>query len=738
VRLIITEKNIAAGKIAAILAKGPPKQESFYKIPYYVFTDGEGQASVAVGLKGHVLQVEFPPEYADWRKVEPSALIDAPLIKGETAKAVVRAVKKLAADAESLIIATDFDREGELIGLEALQIAAEANERLVRTVRRARFSALIPGEIKRAFADLEHLSEPLARAGEARQDIDLIWGATLTRFVSLATSRLGNQFLSVGRVQSPTLGLIVQREKERRAFVPEPYWVVRVDLTAQGQAFTAVHKEERFAGAERAQAVYAKLAGPARVTQLKRSEKKVQRPAPFNTTSFTSAATSLGFSAKAAMNLAENLYMDGFISYPRTDNTVYPASLDLREVLQAVAQGQFKAEAAELLAKAELHPSRGNKKTTDHPPIYPTAGVHRSRLDDREWRIYELVVRRFLATLADDALSESNRIDLIMDDEPFYLRGSRMIEPGWLAYYPYSRQKDAELPSLHEGDQAEMVEKYLDARETQPPGRYSQGTLIELMEKHNLGTKATRHNIIQNLYDRGYTHGNPIEPTETGIKMAEALQEYAPRIASPEMTAELEADMDAISERGMSKDEVVDISRRLLREAYQSLEDNREAVAARIFEGITDDRILGDCPTCGKNKLRVIRSKATKKRFVGCEGYPDCSQTYPLPQRGDLIATGETCPECGTPRVKIMGGRRPWVLCLDPECPTKAEYRQKQEARAAAKTAAAAQGDGDGARPPARRGAKKPAAKKPAAGKARAKASAGTKTGTGGSDTGGE
>ena len=215
------------------------------------------------------------------------------------------------------------------------------------------------------------------------------------------------------------------------------------------------------------------------------------------------------------------------------------------------------------------------------------------------------------------------------------------------------------------------------------------------MEKHDLGTKATRHNIIQNLYDRGYIHGNPVEPTEMGIKMAEALQEYAPRIASPEMTAQLEADMDAISEGDMSKDEVVTISRNLLREAYQSLADNREAVAAQIFEGITDDKILGECPKCHANRLRIIRSKASKKRFVGCEGYPDCDQTYPLPQRGDIIAMNETCPQCGTPRIKILTGRgRPWVLCIDPDCPTKAEYKAKVAARDAANAAKEASGDG--------------------------------------------
>lgn len=715
-RLIITEKNNAAAKIAEILAKGKLQQEAFLKVPYYIFTDESGEKNVAVGLKGHVLQVEFPEAFSDWRKVDPAALIDAPLIKGETAKSVVRAVKKLATDATSLVIGTDYDREGELIGLEALQIAAGQNEHLYRTARRARFSALTVGEIRRAFNELDYLSEPLAHAGEARQDIDLIWGATLTRFVSLATYRLGSQFLSVGRVQSPTLALIVEREIERRAFVPVPYWVLTVDLTARGHAFSAVHTEERFLDQGRAQAVFDKLAGPGVVTQVKRTTKKVPRPAPFNTTSFMTAATSLGFSAAAAMNVAEDLYMGGYISYPRTDNTVYPSSIPLDEVLQTLSGGEFDAEVRELLAKEKLTPSRGNKRTTDHPPIYPTGVARRGTLDDRKWRLYELVVRRFFATIADDGVSESNRIDVAIDAEPFFLRGSRVVSPGWLAYYPYSRQKDTELPDLTEGDPTALVDKHLEGKETQPPSRFGQGGLIELMEKHNLGTKATRHNIIQNLYDRGYIHGNPVEPTETGIKVAEALLKFAPRIATPEMTAHLENDMDAIAEREMTKDEVVNSSRELLRQAYRSLEENKEQVAAIIMEGISDDKILGDCPTCTTHKLRIIRSKATKKRFVGCEGYPECTQTYPLPQRGDIIATGETCPECGTPRVKIMGGKRPWVLCLDPECSTKAEYRAKQAAKKAEADAKAAEGGGDGdgtAAPKAR--ARKAPAKKPRA-----------------------
>jgi DNA topoisomerase-1 len=691
-RLIITEKNDAAKKIAGILARGGIKEESYLKIPYYLFAGDDGQPTASVGLKGHVVQVDFPPEFSEWRKVEPKALIDAPLVKTETAKSVVRTVKRLAGDASTLIIATDYDREGELIGLEALNLAVEENPKLVRTVRRARFSALTSGEITKAFSHLDQLSEPLARAGEARQDIDLIWGATLTRFVSLATSRLGSQFLSVGRVQTPTLVLIAEREKERRAFVPEPFWVVKVEFDSNGQRFSAVHKEERFTSEARAAAVFEKLASPGRVAAVKQTSRKVPRPAPFNTTSFASAATSLGFSAALAMRIAEDLYMAGHISYPRTDNTVYPSSLDLREALGILAQGEFAREAGELLSRSVLHPSRGEKRTTDHPPIYPTGSPKRGQLGDRDWRLYELVARRFMATLADEAVMESNRVDLVVSSEPFVARGNRVVHAGWFDYYPYSRQKDSELPLLHEGDLATLVDKQLEAKETQPPSRFGQGTLIELMEEHNLGTKATRHAIIQNLYDRGYVHGNPVEPTEMGIKLAEALQEFAPRIASPEMTAELEKDMDLISMRDLTKEEVVTISRDLLRQAYGSLEQNREQMAAKIYEGITDDRILGDCPKCGKHKLRVIRSKATRKRFVGCEGYPICDQTYPLPQRGDLIGMDEVCPQCGSPKVKILGGRRPWILCLDPYCPTKAEYQEKKAARAARGTKTAAAG----------------------------------------------
>src|SRR5918992_1025857 len=274
-RLIISEKANAAKKVAQFLAEGPVKDGKHRSVPHHAFT-WRGEECVSVGLKGHVLNPEYPEEYSNWQKVEPSDLIDAEILKAVSEKGVANAVKSLAKKADRVVIATDFDREGELIGVEALSLAFEANPRLMDHVERARFSALTKGEVTRAFENLVEVSKELADAGAARQDIDLIWGATLTRWVSRATKRYGSAFLSVGRVQSPTLVLIAERERERRAFTPEPYWEIEVALQ-NGEAFTARHDTARFWEEEAARAAYENLTDTARVTEVK--EKSSTRPA---------------------------------------------------------------------------------------------------------------------------------------------------------------------------------------------------------------------------------------------------------------------------------------------------------------------------------------------------------------------------------------------------------------------------------------------------------------------------
>jgi DNA topoisomerase I len=676
-RLIISEKANTAKRIAQFLAEGPVKEGKHRSVPHHTFT-WKGEETVSVGLKGHVLNPEYPEEYSNWQKVEPRELIDAEIKKSVSEKGVAQAVTSLAKKADRVIIATDFDREGELIGVEALSLVFEANPKLMDHVERARFSALTPGEVGRAFDELMEVSNDLADAGEARQDIDLIWGATLTRWVSRATKRYGSAFLSVGRVQSPTLVLIADRERERRAFVPEPYWELEVELQ-NGEPFTVRHQTGRFGEEARARSSYENVSDTATVVGVEQKSATRRPPTPFNTTAFLTAAANIGISPSRAARIAEDLYTDGYISYPRTDNTVYPRSLDLREVLGHLGRVEGVGQHAErLLSQEKLSPTRGKKETTDHPPIYPTGYASKKSMRDDRWKIYQLVVRRFLATLSTPAKTLRTTLRFDSGGEPLVTGGTVVTEEGWLGVYPYSRRADEEIPNLSEGDVVQVIGKEILSKETQPPGRYGAGHLINVMDDLGLGTKATRPNIIQNLYDRGYVHDDPLVPTEKGIAVAQALTDFASEIASHEMTADLERSMDEISEGKVSKDSVVDSSRDVLRRVYDHLQSSETEFADIVWEGIRTDETIGKCPESGHD-LIIRRNRKSRKRFVGCTGYPDCRVTYPLPQRGEIIPLGTQCDACGSPEIKVLGGKRPWITCINMDCPKKQEQREAAE-----------------------------------------------------------
>ena len=715
-RLIVTEKNNSAKKIAEILGNGEAKADASYKVPFYTWSDADGD-HMTVGLKGHVLNPAFPEGYSNWQETDPKTLIDAELVTEATDKNVVKAVKKLAKEADSIVIATDFDREGELIGLEALREMLEVNPALVdgraedhATVKRARYSALTKDEIERAFTDLDELSYDLAHAAQTRGEIDLIWGATLTRAVSLATRRFGSNFLSVGRVQSPTLGLIVARELERRAHVAVPYWEVFAKFTHPEGSFEAHHKTDKFWEKPEAEAALAATDAPATVAALSKRKNTRKPPTPYNTTAFaTDASSRLGITPSRAMRIAEDLYMDGFVSYPRTDNTVYPASLPLDELVSSLVKIPEFSAAKGLLDKP-LSPTRGKKETTDHPPIYPTQAVYPNALEGPHRRVYELIVRRFLATFSEPMITESARADIDAGGEMYFVRGSIVVDPGYAGIYTYARSSDNELPALEEGQKLDLDgAPWMDEKETQPPSRISQGKLLETMEELGLGTKATRPDIIQKLYDRGYVYNNPPEPSETGIAMYQAFSEHVLRMATPEMTAELEKDMDEIAAGKTSRDDVLKISRDMLHGTYDDLFAKREDLAKTIWAGMDEDKFIGPCKVCEEagrahddgepNRLRIIEMRGGK-RFVGCEGYnrddPEdpkaCHFSRPLPGRGyELLRHEERCTVCEqTPRLKVKAFRgRPWLLCLNDDCPTMIEMREKRAERLKAKEEAA-------------------------------------------------
>lgn len=666
--LIICEKQNAAHRIAKILSKGKARRTLHNNVALYDFIDEKKNTINIVGLKGHVINLDFPEEFNRWNNTNPKTLIQTPPIKKVSDWKIVKLLKSTSSDVEEVIIATDYDREGELIGVEGLEIVQEANPKV--KVKRARFSALTAPEVLNAFKNITEVDYNLSSAANSRQIIDLKWGAVLTRFISLASQQTGKDFLSVGRVQSPTLALIVDRENEISEFKPEPYWQIIANLE-KGSRFNAPHQEDRFWDKEEAQRVYdrASKATVGKVTEVETKQDIDYPPSPFNTTSFLRAATNLRITAAKAMSIAEDLYTNGYISYPRTDNTVYPKTISMRYILEMLQKSEFSKEATEILAQGRIFPSRGKVMATDHPPIHPVGVAKKSDLKPPHWKIYELVVRRFLATVAPKGEAEVTKAVIDINEELFIGKGYKYITKGWRKYYPYFESKEKHLPELSEGDSVTVIKIDLQAKETKPPKRFSQGALIQEMDKLGLGTKSTRHDIIQKLYSRGYIRNTTPEPTLMGKAVSLALEKYATTITKPDMTAVLEKDMDEIAKGNKVMSEVVKESEDMLEDIFAVLEQNKTKIGKSIQEALHTQNSIGKCQSCGGN-LRILNSRRGK-RFIGCSDYPKCKNSYPLPQYGKIVSKGTQCKLCGSPEVMVINSKKkPWHICVNMKCET--------------------------------------------------------------------
>ncbi|MGQ0534447.1 MAG: DNA topoisomerase [Methanobacteriota archaeon] len=702
--LIICEKNDAAKQIAKALSGGRAKMRRDGGVPIYRF-DWDGATANVVGLRGHIVELDFEKGHNRW-SLEPTklhALVDAAVEKSVTEAAIVKALKAEAKDASIVIVATDYDREGELIGVEALDALGSTIKG--KPVKRAKYSSFTAKEVKEAFAHLQEVDYKLAQAGEARQVIDLAWGAALTRYLSVAASRRGRGFLSVGRVQTPTLGLIVDREKERLAFVPQAYWEVDVDLDAP-PTFTASHDKSGYkttrvvpdaedgegegrefslegkfqSEAEAAQAAAAiRRAGSATVVSIEGRERLIRAPQPFSTTVFQAeCASRLGLGVKRAMDIAQRLYLAGFISYHRTENTVYPPTLDLNELVGMLSHGPLR-EAASWTAKHRREaPTRGKKETTDHPPIYPTAVPGPDvKLQEMERRVWELVARRFLATLSPDAKLAQTTARFEAGGEPLRTTGQTTVFAGWRHVYPYAAPDERPLPDLREGQRLVVKDVRQQGKQTEPPKRYGQGSLIAKMEELGIGTKATRHEIIQKLIDRNYITESPVAPTTVGFAVTAALEEHARTITEPGMTHRLEDEMDQIEKGERTLEETLADSRSLLHGVVDTLLAHKDAIGAEVKKALDEDANAGVCPSC-ENQL-LVRANRFGGQFIGCRGYPECTVTYNLPARGRITFRDPPCETCKAPYVLHEERGRKQEFCANGECPTRAEAAEAEK-----------------------------------------------------------
>lgn len=643
--LIIAEKAIAAKRIALILSdnKAIKKKDPDYGVDLYYFKYKSYPNTVVLGLSGHIVGIDFDSKYNNWQFNNLNNLIDAEIQQTKTNNKIIYLLKKLSSNVSEVIIATDYDREGELIGVEALNLMLQVNNKIIS--HRALYSAITKKDILLAFSNLTTINFNLASSGYTREVIDLIWGATLTRYISLSAGRLGKMFLSVGRVQSPTLALIVNKEKEINSFVPSKYYEIELTFNKNDPDIDIVcyYEKKRILSIFDANEIYSNIKKEkyCKILNITSKFKEEKVPIPFNTTGFYVAATSIGFSIDNARKIYQKIYELGYLSYPRTDSTIYPENFEFKNLIDMFIGTEFDIEAKKLLSLNILKSSYGVIKDLAHPPLHPVSIASKTDLSEMEWKIYELVVRRFFSNFSSECILEIQNITICINKFNFNLIGSKIYEYGWRFFYSYNIPVDKILPHFEKNELLKIKDLKLNEKKTKPPNRYGQGKLIKKMDKLGIGTKATRVDIINKLVSRYYIYGNPYHPTKIANSVIDTLSIYSQLIIKSEMTKQLEIEMDQIAIGKKNQKTVIESSKSILKKIISDLDKNKESISLSLRGGLFEDIKVGSCHLC-KSDLNVMKSKKGL-RFIGCKGYPTCNFSLPLPKNGQIIVLDILC-----------------------------------------------------------------------------------------------
>jgi len=687
--LIITEKPDAAQRIASTLdAQGKAKKMEHNGVPYYLAK--RDKDIIIVPAIGHLYTVaeersgrnHYPVFSFKW-------LPRYAAEKGaKQTRTWLETISKLSNDADVFIDACDFDIEGSIIGYCLLKYACNNKEGISK---RMKYSTLTKEELEKSYAEmLPHLDFALIEAGRTRHEVDWLYGINLSRALTIAARDWSGKYatLSTGRVQGPTLRFLVAREKAIRCFVPTPYWSIKAEAEIAGSIFEAEYEKKIIETKKEANTIVNACKGKNGETE-KIDIKKFQQspPMPFDLGALQSEAYGLfGYTPMRTSNIAQRLYLDALISYPRTSSQKLPPAINYEAILKNLNKvPEYKKLTAELLAKTELKPNEGKKEDPAHPAIYPTGSLPERVLDTSERNIWDLVVRRFMAVFGEPATRQSMKVSININGHRFHLRGRQTLKEGWLRFYgPYMRSEEVLLPSIKGGQTINIKKVILEDKFTKPPPRYNPGSLLKKMEETEIGTKATRAAILQTLYDRKYVRDERISVTDLGFEVLEILKRYCPTVVSIKMTKELEEKMNKIQTNGEKRENVLLEAVEILKPVAEELKGKEKIIGEQLSNAIKkaklEERTIGLCPICNTGKLMTLYSRRTGKRFVGCTNYFKglCKASFPLPQKGTVRPLGKNCRRCGWPTVQVrIGGRRPWTLCFNPECPLKEERRKK-------------------------------------------------------------
>lgn len=658
--LIICEKPKVAEKVAKALSDSPVKN-SYKRVLYYQITNSNGTETIVLSAVGHLYSLKAINK-------KDKRLFDVewvPLYETDKSKKYVKnyidVIKKFAKDADRFIHACDYDTEGTLIGFNALNeiIGSES----INKTFRMKFSALTKKDLTEAYENAYPLIEDQSwiDSGEARHILDYLFGVNISKAMTDSIVASADRYvqLSAGRVQTPTLAILTEREKEIKKFKPEPYWLIKANLPNK---IVADHKNGKFFDKKDVKKILEKTKGhDAIVTKINERTTKKKLPVPFELGSLQSEAyAQFGFTPRKTQQIAQNLYTEGYTSYPRTSSQKLPESLGLKDILtQLSLNSRYKEHVIKL--HEPFKPNEGKKTDEAHPAIHPT-GLTPKELSADEQKIYDLIVYRFISLFGDEAELKSVKVELNINDESFNFSRQKISKYGWLELDPFQlkKVKNEDFPDMSEGDILKAKVKS-EEKETKPPARYNQASIIKELEKRGLGTKATRANIVAILYTRKYIQGNKIEVSQLGEQIIDTLNKYSTRLTSEQMTREFEVDLAEIKDQKISEDNVIRDAKSELNQILDEIDDNQQNIGRELYSAYEQSRVVGECE-CGGNLITISSPKGGK--FVGCSNYPKCKKTYSLPNGANVLKS--KCEKCGLPLISY--GKPRQRACLNFEC----------------------------------------------------------------------
>ncbi|MEM4570081.1 MAG: DNA topoisomerase I [Desulfurococcaceae archaeon] len=565
--LVIAEKPKAARKIAEALSEKYVVRKHG-NVLYYEIREGDHYIVVA-SAAGHLYELHTDvPGYP----VFDYSWVPAHIVNEEKkhVKSYLDLLSTLFRTCQYYVNACDYDVEGSVIGYLLIKLHGDEKRAL-----RARFSSLTIPELKSSFTKLTRLDYEMIEAGLCRHELDWIWGINISRALmkALYTCTGRKVILSAGRVQTPTLKYVVDHEIKKKLFIPLPQYSITVTLKKGSTTILAEFSSNPVLREVDAKSLKSRIesSGYLVVKQCSVSGQKHGPPPPFKLSDLQEEAARIyGFSPMKTQEIAEQLYLDALISYPRTNSQKLPPTINYKEIMDKLARlEKYRELVLRLLAETKnvLKPVEGEKEDPAHPAIHPT-GVTPRELTREQAAIYDLIVRRFLAAFAQHAVISRVKVTFTTLDglHDFSATGLNVEYPGWMVYYPFHKPSTRTIPALKQGEKLEVVKVTLRETYTKPPPRLKKIDILRWMEDVGVGTESTRAIIIEKLFERGYLKNakTGIEVSDLGIGVIEVIERFFPDLVSVELTRTFEVLMNDIVKGLRRREHVIMEAKRVL------------------------------------------------------------------------------------------------------------------------------------------------------------------------------